>query len=244
MLTVTYGSTVHVMKVFQNIDNELRCKPDLEDFWNIECIGIKDKIRQSDNDFAREKFKESPIFENGMYQVTKPWKTDNPELPTNRELTFGRLRSVLKRMKDKPELLERYDVVIQDQLTKGIIGEVDNSSSDEIKHYIPHHAVITPKKTKTKIRVVYDASVKSTKDSKSLNVCLYRGPVMLHDLCGRRMRFRLHKTVLVSDIEKAFCKLDYNPVKEMSQDSCGTKTKVPCLWLLITFKIIMYVSES
>ncbi|VDI04630.1 Hypothetical predicted protein [Mytilus galloprovincialis] len=38
----------------------------------------------------------------------------------------------------------------------------------------------------------------------SLNECLYRGPVLLNNLCGIFMRFRLHKIAMVADIEKAF----------------------------------------
>ena len=36
---------------------------------------------------------------------------------------------------------------------------------------------------------------------------MYRGPVMLNDLCGILIRFRLHKIVLGADIEKAFHQL-------------------------------------
>jgi hypothetical protein len=58
---------------------------------------------------------------------------------------------------------------------------------------------------------VYDASAKERKDNKSLNECLYRGPVLLKNLCGIHMRFRLHKIALVSDIEKAFLQIGLQP---------------------------------
>ena len=83
--------------------------------------------------------------------------------------------------------------------------------SGGLQHYIPHHAVVNLQKTTTKVRVVYDASAKLTKDHRSLNECLYRGPVLLHDLCGLLMRFRLHKVALVSDIEKAFLQVGIHP---------------------------------
>ncbi|MCP4458960.1 MAG: hypothetical protein GY816_13210 [Cytophagales bacterium] len=71
-------------------------------------------------------------------------------------------------------------------------------------HYIPHHCVIRPDKATTKLHIVYDASAKPNKLAPSLNECLYRGPVMLPDLCGLLLRFRLYPIVLLSDIEKAF----------------------------------------
>ena len=49
-----------------------------------------------------------------------------------------------------------------------------------------------------------DASVKSKKGAKSLNECLYRGPVLLPDLCGILFRLRLHPIAVLADIEKAF----------------------------------------
>ena len=82
--------------------------------------------------------------------------------------------------------------------------------SDSIKHYIPHHAVVNPSKTTTKVRVVYDAYAKTKQDNKSLNDCLYRGPVLLQDLTGILLRFRLNKVAIVADIEKAFLQIGLN----------------------------------
>lgn len=72
---------------------------------------------------------------------------------------------------------------------------------------MPHHAVIKLDNTTTKLRVVYDASARTRKENNSLNDCLYRGPVMLNNLCGILMRFRLHPIALVADIEKAFLQI-------------------------------------
>ena len=41
-------------------------------------------------------------------------------------------------------------------------------------------------------------------ENKSLNECLHKGPVMLQDLTGILLRFRLNRIALVSDIQKAF----------------------------------------
>ena len=71
-------------------------------------------------------------------------------------------------MKHRSELLQKYDQVMRDQLQKGMIEKVNDIQSDGIVHYIPHHPVITPEKTTTKLRVVYDASAKMNKEKKSL----------------------------------------------------------------------------
>ena len=103
--------------------------------------------------------------------------------------------------------MSEYIETIQDQLEKGIIEKVDtnpqNSEKTPRKHYVPHHAVITSSKFTTKVRIVYDGSAKTKKDTKSLNECLLKGPVILEDLCGLLLRFRLEKVVLLADLEKA-----------------------------------------
>ena len=38
-------------------------------------------------------------------------------------------------------------------------------------------------------------------------MCLYRGPVLLEDLSGILLRFRLHKIAIIADIEKAFLQI-------------------------------------
>lgn len=83
---------------------------------------------------------------------------------------------------EKTELLKQYNGVIQEQLKREIIEKVEEKTASLI-HYVPHRAVITLLKSITKLRIVYDALSKTNKDIKSLNKCLYRGPVMLNKMC-------------------------------------------------------------
>ena len=78
---------------------------------------------------------------------------------------MGRLKSTVTKLQNKPDVMKRYNAVIQDQLNKGVIEKVKGDSSNSIKHYLPHHAVINPQKTTTKLRIVYDASAKTSANS-------------------------------------------------------------------------------
>lgn len=177
----------------------------LEKFWSLESIGILDDPSISDEDVAIQIFNETVQFDGKRYNVTWPWKNKEPELPENYELAFGRLKSLMLRMKDSPEILKMYNEILQDQLLKGIIEKVTNDSIVSIrKHYIPHHYVLKPEKSTTKLRIVYDASAKKRKSSNSLNDCLLRGPVIMEDLVGILLRLRLNHIAIVCDIEKAF----------------------------------------
>ncbi|XP_060575793.1 uncharacterized protein LOC132733209 [Ruditapes philippinarum] len=128
-----------------------------------------------------------------------------------------------------------------EQLSKGIIEEVNDTKGDLI-HYIPHHAVINPQKS-TKVRVVYDASSKCKPEYSSLNECLHRGPVMLHDLCGLLMRFRLHKIAIIADIEKAFLQIEEQLKLEIEGSYIWTDSQCVIGWLQTTKKLPVFVSN-
>ena len=126
-------------------------KPNLEEFWKLETIGIKEPVNDSDDEQAIQNFNDTVRKTNGRYEVTWPWKKENPQLPDNYQLTLGRLNSLLKRIQGNPELLQKYDNIIQDQVKNEIIEQVDDKTEEGlIKHYIPHHAVITPDRKTTK----------------------------------------------------------------------------------------------
>ena len=205
MLILTYGAEVQTeTSMFTEVDKSLPLKPNFEEFWRLESIGITDSPVESDNSVAFNKFNETLGYENGRYTVTWPWKNEKPNLPENRTLAVGRLKSLVRRMKDNPDLIQKYDDIIKDQLRQSIIEKVRIESNSTPKHYIPHHEVVNPTKATTKVRIVYDASDKTKPENNSLNECLYRGPILLHNLTGILLRFCMKQIAMVADIEKAF----------------------------------------
>lgn len=135
--------------------------------------------------------------------VELPWKENCPNLPTNYSLARSRLSSVLSTLRRNPEELQCYNKVIEEQLSLGFIEKVEESASQSIVHYLPHHAIRKQSKT-TPLRIVYDCSAKISKCSPSLNDCLYSGPSLINELCDILLRFRLHSYVCSADIAKAF----------------------------------------
>ena len=157
MLILTYGNEIQrESSMLTQADKSPPLKPNMEDFWNMESIGINDCPVELDDNITLNKFKETLRYENGRYTVAWPWKDEKPDLPENRALALGRLKSLIRRTKDNPDLLQKYDEIIEDQLKQGAVEKVRMESKDTIKHYILHHAVINPTKATTKVRIAYD----------------------------------------------------------------------------------------
>ena len=190
----------------------LPLKQSIPDLWSLETLGIEHPSPVKDDDVALQHFHSTVECTDNRYIVRWPWNGQQQFLPDNYGLTLGRFRTLSRRLSTDSSLLEQYDKVIQQQADMGIIEQMtpDSVTGPQL-HYLPHQPVLTPTKTTTKLRVVYDASAKARRHNKSLNNCLLRGPVLLPNLAGVLMRLRITPILLVADIEKAFLQLDIWP---------------------------------
>ena len=179
------------------------------DLWSLEKIGITDSPYVKDDNKALEHFNNTITYHASRHFVIWPWKSSNPNLPENFDISFGRMKALSRRLQADQSLLQQIYDIIQSQKEKGNI-EIVNKGQIETKniiHYLPHHPVVTPLQTTTKVRIVYDASVKVRKGAKSLNECLHRGPISLPDMCGILSRFHTYFIVVLADIEKTFLQI-------------------------------------
>ena len=149
----------------QDLDSRLKA------FWDLESLGIK-----PDECSVYQEFEKTIEFKDNRYEVSLPWKHFHLELPDHYDLSLKRLVGLLKRLKETPEVLHQYNAIIQDQIKKGIVEYVDTKEMlyDSPVHYLPHHVVLREDKSTTKLRIVYDASARTS--GQSLNECLYVGP--------------------------------------------------------------------
>ncbi|XP_068670895.1 uncharacterized protein [Montipora foliosa] len=112
--------------------------------------------------------------------------------------------------------VQQYDSVIKEQLNAGVVELIDKSHDlDTLPgtvHYIPHKEVLKEDRITTKLRVVYDASAKS-RNEPSLNDCLLPGPALTPLIFDVLLRFRLHKVVLIGELEKEFLNIEVNPAE-------------------------------
>ncbi|KAE8293762.1 hypothetical protein D5F01_LYC06696 [Larimichthys crocea] len=166
----------------------------LQAFWEIESLGIscKDEERAADTE-AQEHFSRSVSYKERRYDVKLPWRQDKSELPDNLRVAQKSFEGLKRKLKADVTLFKGYNDVIDDYLQQGICEDVPQTKGtagagkNNIKYYLPHHAVIREDKATTKLRVVFDASAHEN-GCPSLNDCLLTGPNLNPDLLNVLVR--------------------------------------------------------
>ena len=130
---------------------------DYEALCRLDVLGLQDHP-VGDQDLVFEEFKEQ-LTRNpqGWYETGLLWKGNHPPLPNNKHGSLKQLENLVRKLEKQPGMLQKYDGVIQDQLSQGIVERV-HSEPEGKEFYIPHKAMIRETSESTKIRIVYDAS--------------------------------------------------------------------------------------
>ena len=79
---------------FIKIEGNVSKEPNLEDFWKLETIGIKESATTSDDEKAILEFNKLIKLDNERYQACCPWREENTHLPDNCNLTYERLNKL------------------------------------------------------------------------------------------------------------------------------------------------------
>ena len=127
MMTRSSSNILPTMHNLTTVEPSLHAPPDIDEFWKLETIGIAPPGKIREDDGVMEHFKNTAVKVDGRYQVTWPWINEDVKPPENYELSLGRLKSLYQRLADNPDLLDKYDDIIKDQLSKNIIEEINGS---------------------------------------------------------------------------------------------------------------------
>ena len=92
------------------------------------------------------------------------------------EIALKRLHATERRLAREERLREQYVAFMREYLELGHMRKVTDLTTVK-RCYLPHHPVVKEASTTTKVRVVYDASCK-TSSGISLNDALLVGPVI------------------------------------------------------------------
>ena len=174
---------------------------DLEHFWQIEECS-KNKMFSLEEQKCEEHFiKTTKRDITGRYIVSLPFKEDPSKLGHSRNIALRRLNFLLKRFEVDKNFQKQYTDVMNEHIEQNHISLIENPKQGG--YFIPHHAVVKNSSNTTKLRIVQDASAK-TSSGLSLNDILMRGPTIQDDLFSLLIRMRFPNFVIVADIVKMY----------------------------------------
>ncbi|KAH9631923.1 hypothetical protein HF086_000260 [Spodoptera exigua] len=174
----------------------------LTKFWNIEEVSTSKLPLSPHDEFCEQHFVENTTrLEDGRFSVKMPF-LENPEtaLGESYYMAEKRLLNIEKKLMKNSSLREQYHNFMKEYEDLGHLTKIERPP---FGYFIPHHAVIRDTSETTKLRVVFDASAKTT-SKKSLNDILAIGPTVQEELFDILVRFRQHKYVLCGDITKMY----------------------------------------
>ncbi|XP_075150676.1 uncharacterized protein LOC142224775 [Haematobia irritans] len=121
------------------------------------------------------------------------------------------IRNEARLLRD-PSFKSEYDSVLEEYKILHHMSEVSppRDFNKPPHYYLPHHAVVRPESTTTRVRVVFNASSPSS-DGRSLNDILYTGPVLQKDLVVLILKWRFFRYVFNGDITKMYRQILVNP---------------------------------
>lgn len=188
------------MKTF-NCNVALVNLEEIAKFWETEDIQLYNDISKDDQceKFYTESVKRS---QDGTYTVKMPLCPNFEEkLGKSRSVAISQFLQLEKRLKKNHKLSDMYRKFIEEYIELGHMKPSPHLSPNSC--YLPHHGVLRESSTTTKLRVVFNASQK-TSSGYSLNSLMEKGANLQQDIQALILRWRTYKYVFTADIEKMY----------------------------------------
>ncbi len=202
----TYEKTEQsaVMRISQEQGEILN--ENLQRFWDAEA-SPEERVYTSDEQEAVDHFTRThKRDEDGRYTIQLPRKT-GPELKLgkSRPMAMSRLLSNERSLTNK-HVLEAFQDGVLEYHQMGhaeVVPDEDKITEEGKSAYLPLHGVLKESSSTTKLRIVSDASAKTT-SGLSLNDTLLTGPSFYPSVSHIINKFRSHKIGFSADISKMF----------------------------------------
>ncbi|XP_070171009.1 uncharacterized protein [Polyergus mexicanus] len=177
----------------------------LQKFWEIEEISSELPLSEEDKKCEQHFIETHQRAEDGRYIIRLPFKTNPPlDIGASRETAALLYSKLEQRLRKNPDLAKPYHSFLNEYKSMGHMESVsDENPTLNQAVYIPHHPVLRESSSTTKLRVVFNASCKTSNGS-TLNNHLMTGPKLQRDLSSIILRWRQFRYVYTADIEKMF----------------------------------------
>ncbi|KMQ86943.1 hypothetical protein RF55_13931, partial [Lasius niger] len=149
----------------------------------------------------------------GRYLMRLPFSATPTSLAETRKPAERLLTAIERKGRQDARFGELYRSFMQeyeDLQHMELVEQSTNKDYDQRQNYLPHHGVLRESSITTKLRVVFNGSQR-TRTGESLNSHLLVGANLLPALSDVLLRWRWHKYVLVTDIEKMYRQIIVHP---------------------------------
>lgn len=175
---------------------------DLSKFWEMEEIN---EIRPESPEihYCETLYQNTTQRQrDGRYKVKIPMKPGFEKfLGASKPQAVAQFKQLEKRLAKNEEFSQRYKEFIAEYLQLNHMKRCTIQKAPSC--YLPHHGVLKPESTTTKLRTVFNASAK-TSSGHSLNELMECGPNIQQDLQAIILRWRAFEYVYIADIEKFY----------------------------------------
>ncbi|XP_075163831.1 uncharacterized protein LOC142236501 [Haematobia irritans] len=198
-----------------SLDQQISKLWEVEDFPKKKQLTISEKI--CEDNFEKTTKRNS----SGRYVVTLPFKEEfqkSLKLGQSKGIALAQFLRNESRLSKNRDLNDQYSKVLNEYIELSHMKKVKSIPNFDYEncYYMPHHAVIRPESSTTKVRVVFNASCPSS-NGLSLNDTLHCGPSLQNDLVNLLLQWRFYKVVFNSDIEKMYRQILIDPQQTQFQ---------------------------
>ena len=189
-------------------------EPPLEEivqkFWSLESVPETKSSTPADQQCEKLFMDTYTRQPGGRFVVQLPFREPPHSLGNSLNSSLRQYYSMEKRLLATPALHEQYGKLINEYLADGTIRKLANIDETNLAFYLPHHGVFKPSSLTTPLRIVFNASARSS-NGKSLNDILYVGEKLQNDVFSILLNFRLYYYVLCTDIRRMFLQILIHP---------------------------------
>ncbi|GBP97208.1 hypothetical protein EVAR_67633_1 [Eumeta japonica] len=132
----------------------------IERFWKLEDTNPTDRPLSLAEKRCEDHFAQNIKKADGRFVVRLPFSENPSILGRSKTIAFNRFLSLEKRLNLNPELRTEYHKFMKEYESLGHMEEIEEHEIPDLHYVMPHHCVLKPESSTTKLRVVFDASAK------------------------------------------------------------------------------------
>ncbi|KAL0810831.1 hypothetical protein ABMA28_010141 [Loxostege sticticalis] len=192
-------------------DDIVELNNNLSKFWELEKVPRKSVLSEEEALCEQHFLANTSRDADGRFIVKLPLRAERDCLGNSLQLAKKRFFNLESRFRRQPLLKELYFDFMREYADLGHLSDCgDVQRFLEVGYFLPHHPVLKNNSESTKLRVVFDASARSS-SGLSVNDIQMTGPTIQDSLFNILTRFRLYKYVISGDVEKMFRQIMVHP---------------------------------